>query len=88
MRLATGHGDRLTDIGRWRDEDVVDRPVRWGVLGTGGIASTFVTDLRLTESGVAVAVGERYCSVVRRGFESAVDCQTFDEGVDLAGGRD
>jgi predicted dehydrogenase len=33
--------------------------VRWGILGTGGIASTFVTDLRLTDSGVAVAVGSR-----------------------------
>ena len=34
-------------------------PVRWGILGTGGIASTFVTDLGLTDSGVAVAVGSR-----------------------------
>jgi hypothetical protein len=40
-------------------EDVVHNPVRWGILGTGGIASTFVTDLRLTDSGVAVAVGSR-----------------------------
>jgi predicted dehydrogenase len=38
---------------------VVDNPIRWGILGTGGIASTFVTDLRLTDSGVAVAVGSR-----------------------------
>ena len=34
-------------------------PVRWGVLGTGGIARTFVTDLRLTDSGVVSAVGSR-----------------------------
>ncbi len=34
-------------------------PVRWGILGTGGIASTFVTDLRLSDSGVATAVGSR-----------------------------
>ncbi len=33
--------------------------VRWGILGTGGIASTFVTDLRLSHSGVASAVGSR-----------------------------
>jgi predicted dehydrogenase len=33
--------------------------VRWGILGTGGIAGTFVTDLRLAASGVAVAVGSR-----------------------------
>jgi predicted dehydrogenase len=48
------HRNRSTD-----DEDVVDSPIRWGILGTGGIASTFVTDLRLTDSGVAVAVGSR-----------------------------
>ena len=38
---------------------MTDSPVRWGILGTGGIASTFVTDLRLTDSGVASAVGSR-----------------------------
>jgi len=37
----------------------VDSPVRWGILGTGGIAGSFASDLRLTESGVAVAVGSR-----------------------------
>jgi predicted dehydrogenase len=34
-------------------------PVRWGVLGTGGIAAAFVTDLRLTDSGQVIAVGSR-----------------------------
>lgn len=34
-------------------------PVRWGILGTGGIARTFATDLRLTDSGVVAAVGSR-----------------------------
>jgi predicted dehydrogenase len=38
---------------------VANSPVRWGILGTGGIARTFVTDLRLTDSGAAVAVGSR-----------------------------
>jgi predicted dehydrogenase len=38
---------------------VVDSPVRWGILGTGGIAHDFVTDLRLTDSGLAAAVGSR-----------------------------
>ncbi|RZS36341.1 putative dehydrogenase [Herbihabitans rhizosphaerae] len=32
---------------------------RWGILGTGGIARTFVADLALTDSGTAVAVGSR-----------------------------
>jgi predicted dehydrogenase len=34
-------------------------PVRWGILGTGGIARMFVTDLQLSDSGVAIAVGSR-----------------------------
>jgi predicted dehydrogenase len=38
---------------------VADDHVRWGILGTGGIASAFVTDLQLADSGVAVAVGSR-----------------------------
>jgi predicted dehydrogenase len=33
--------------------------LRWGILGTGGIAHTFATDLRLTDSGVLSAVGSR-----------------------------
>src|SRR5882757_8030205 len=49
----------IGDTGRRRDGDVVDSPVRWGILGTGGIASTFVADLRLADSGVAAAVGSR-----------------------------
>lgn len=38
---------------------MADSPVRWGILGTGGIAAAFVSDLRLTDSGLAVAVGSR-----------------------------
>jgi predicted dehydrogenase len=33
--------------------------LRWGILGTGGIARTFANDLALTESGVVSAVGSR-----------------------------
>src|SRR5450755_1790627 len=33
--------------------------LRWGILGTGGIAQAFVSDLRLTDSGVVGAVGSR-----------------------------
>jgi predicted dehydrogenase len=36
-----------------------DAPLRWGIIGTGGIAHTFAEDLRLTDSGVVVAVGSR-----------------------------
>jgi predicted dehydrogenase len=35
------------------------RPLRWGVIGTGSIAASFVSDLKLTDSGEAVAVGSR-----------------------------
>ncbi len=38
---------------------MADSPIRWGILGTGGIARAFVADLGLTESGVATAVGSR-----------------------------
>lgn len=34
-------------------------PLRWGILGTGLIARTFVSDLRLIDSGDAIAVGSR-----------------------------
>jgi predicted dehydrogenase len=34
-------------------------PLRWGILGTGGIAQTFVSDLQLTDSGMVTAVGSR-----------------------------
>jgi predicted dehydrogenase len=48
-------------------------PVRWGILGTGGIASTFVTDLRLCDSGLATAVGSRsQASADRFGDEFAI----------------
>ncbi|MGH2936612.1 MAG: Gfo/Idh/MocA family protein [Solirubrobacterales bacterium] len=38
---------------------MADSPIRWGILGTGGIADTFATDLALTDSGVVTAVGSR-----------------------------
>lgn len=34
-------------------------PLRWGVLGTGGIAHTFASDFRFTDDGVVAAVGSR-----------------------------
>jgi predicted dehydrogenase len=38
---------------------MAEGPLRWGIIGTGGIADTFANDLRLTDSGVVAAVGSR-----------------------------
>jgi predicted dehydrogenase len=35
------------------------KPVRWGIIGTGKIASTFARDLQLIDEGKVVAVGSR-----------------------------
>jgi predicted dehydrogenase len=37
----------------------VSEPLRWGILGTGGIAHTFASDLRFTDQGVVTSVGSR-----------------------------
>jgi predicted dehydrogenase len=41
-------------------------PLRWGVMGTGGIAASFAADLELTDSGVVVAVGSRRMETANR----------------------
>jgi predicted dehydrogenase len=33
--------------------------LRWGIIGTGHIAHTFASDLRLIDEGVIVGVGSR-----------------------------
>ncbi len=37
----------------------MSEPLRWGVLGTGGIAHTFASDLVFTDEGIITAVGSR-----------------------------
>jgi predicted dehydrogenase len=40
--------------------------LRWGVIGTGGIAAAFTEDLALTDSGDVVAVGSRTAEAAER----------------------
>ncbi|HEY8775707.1 MAG TPA: Gfo/Idh/MocA family oxidoreductase [Gaiellaceae bacterium] len=47
-------------------------PLRWGLIGTGGIAETFAADLPFTDSGRAVAVGSRHLDSANR-FADAFD---------------
>jgi len=52
---------------------VTSERVRWGVVGTGGIAATFTADLELGETGRVVAVGSRSAEAAERfGDEFAV----------------
>jgi uncharacterized protein (TIGR00369 family) len=65
--------------------------VRWGILGTGGIAGSFASDLRLTDSGVAVAVGSRSQAAADRFADSygiasrhdSYESLVADPGVDV-----
>src|SRR5262245_54733650 len=42
-----------------------ERPIRWGILSTGGIASRFVEDLCLLPDARVVAVGSRAPATAR-----------------------
>ena len=41
-------------------------PLRWGLIGTGGIAATFAADLALSGAGVVAAVGSREAATATR----------------------
>jgi predicted dehydrogenase len=65
-------------------------PIRWGVIGTGGIAHTFARDLAFTDDGVVAAVGSRSLASaeafgdefdVPRCFDS-YEALAADDGVD------
>ncbi len=45
---------------------MTNAPLRWGIMGTGGIAGAFAQDLRLTGSGVVAAVGSRTAGSAER----------------------
>jgi predicted dehydrogenase len=45
---------------------MTNAPLRWGIMGTGGIAGAFARDLRLTGSGVVAAVGSRTAAGAER----------------------
>jgi predicted dehydrogenase len=41
-------------------------PLRWGVIGTGGIAAAWVEDMGMTDTGAVVAVGSRKLETAER----------------------
>ncbi|OXM70334.1 Gfo/Idh/MocA family protein [Amycolatopsis vastitatis] len=45
---------------------MTDKPLRWGIMGTGLIAGAFAEDLKLTDSGVVTAVGSRAAESAER----------------------
>ena len=51
-------------------DDLTTRPVRWGILGAGGIASSLAADITRTDGHVVAAVaardGERAAEFARR----------------------
>ena len=48
-------------------EPIADgRPIRWGILGAGGIADTVSGDINLTEGNVVTAVGARHADRAAR----------------------
>jgi predicted dehydrogenase len=57
--VACAVGAYVGPVNEPKDVTMHDRALRWGVLGTGGIAHAFVSDLALTGSGVVTAVGSR-----------------------------
>jgi predicted dehydrogenase len=57
-------------------EPPVGRPVRFGVVGTGGIAAAFTNDLRLLDDAEVVAVGSR--------SQESADAFAAAHGVDRA----
>ncbi|WP_262699523.1 MULTISPECIES: Gfo/Idh/MocA family protein [Streptomyces] len=62
------------------------RPVRWGVLATGGIAHTFAEDLRLIPDDAAlVAVGSRSTDAARRFADRHGIARAHGSWRDLAG---
>jgi predicted dehydrogenase len=51
--------NRYCDEFTLSDGENMTEPIRWGVLGTGGIAHTFARDLAFIDDGVVAAVGSR-----------------------------
>ena len=68
-----------------------DRPIRWGILGAGGIADTVSHDIGITEGNVVAAVAARHADraaafAARQGAERSYGSYeelVADEGVDV-----
>jgi predicted dehydrogenase len=51
-------GRRALSAATWFDEAMTD-PIRWGIVATGGIAASFVSDLALIDDAEVLAVASR-----------------------------
>ena len=64
------------------DADLTTRPVRWGILGAGGIASSLAADISRTDGHVVAAVAardaERAAEFARR-YDAPRSFGSYDE---------
>jgi predicted dehydrogenase len=65
-----------------------DRPVRWGIVATGGMSRTFVADLAATPGCQVIAVGSRSAGAARRLAEEFGIAHVYGSYEDLAADDD
>lgn len=63
---------------------MTDQPIRWAILGTGGIATKFADDLRLLPDADLVAVGSRSTGSARAFADRYGADRTYDSVAELA----
>lgn len=66
----------------------LSRPIRWGILATGGIAAAFVKDLRLLPDAEVLAVGSRTPEAAARFAERYAIPRAYGSWAELAADPD